>query len=704
MTAGDVALLGVCLGLVTWASWRWAAVAGLPRAVDVLVACGVLVYGTIVGTVLFVGGVLHALSAGPIAAAALVTAALAGATTATRSRRARVLDARRAQWAALRRLGPALLSPLVLVLALATAAAVGYRLAIAVAFPALDWDALAYHLPMADYWLQERRVLTNPFSYWAQIYPGASESAIAWIGALTGTVRAAAGVQIGGALLGAVSVVALCRGAGATRRSSLIGGMLFLLAPLVLTQLSTAEVDVLAAATLLATWHLLLVALNTQRSGSPGRPVARDAPGIPTPPSPSPMSTPPRSQGPLALAVREEEAAAAASAEAQHVPRTGSSVLPTLAVAGIGAGVAVGVKATNLLAIGVLGLMLLATVLWRGLAGRRDRRGAVRRAVVQTAVFSLPALALGSCWYVRNALLWGNPFYPLPLAGLPGNPDVVSLVGADVRQVGTTNPFWAVLVSWASDLEWRSYFYGSPVGGLGAQWVLVLAPAVLVAFVLLARSRHRLYAWGLLAPGVLLLVLYPGQHHSRYTLFLLGLGGVALAVVLDRLPRWPRQGVLAVVTAAAVFSAAAASWQAVDIDPRSFETGPTPPEVFALMQAPATERGGVGLRRAFLDTDRAESGSTIVVPPEFGDFDQPWVLPHALWADDHRRRVVKATDPINDPDQALRALAEHDAQYVVVTKGSRLEAGLLAEPGRMHPAFEVGWLAFAWAAGPGPEN
>jgi hypothetical protein len=110
----------------------------------------------------------------------------------------------------------------------------------------------------------------------------------------------------------------------------------------------------------------------------------------------------------------------------------------------------------------------------------------------------------------------------------------------------------------------------------------------------------------------------------------------------------------------------------------------------------------VGLRRAFLGTERAEAGTTIVVPPEFGDYGQPWVLPHSLWADDLRRRVVKSTHPIEDPDQALRALAEHDARYVVVTKGSVLEAALLAEPGRMHVAFDVGWLAIAWAAGPGP--
>jgi hypothetical protein len=375
-------------------------------------------------------------------------------------------------------------------------------------------------------------------------------------------------------------------------------------------------------------------------------------------------------------------------------------VLPTLVIAGVGAGVAVGVKSTNLLALGMLGLLLVATLLWRGVVTGRPIR-ALAQAVVQGACFGLPVVTLGAWWYVRNAVVWGNPFYPVALAGLPGNPDVVALLGVDPRQVGTTNPFWAALVSWASDLHWRPYSYGSPTGGLGAVWVLLLAPAVPVAIVLLARSHRALYAWGFLAPGVLLLLAYPAAYHPRYTLYLLGIGGVALAVVLDRLPRWPRQGLLALTVAAALFSAAAASWWALDLGGAG-DRGPTPRAVLALMLRPQSERDGVGLREAFSEIDRAEAGATFVVPPEFGDFGQPWVLPHSLWGDDLSRRVVKADGPIADADHALQALTENRGQYLVVTKGTPLEAALQAEADRLHPAFDVGWLARAWAAGPGP--
>lgn len=694
-----LALVLGCLALVTWSSWRWAAVARLPRPVDVLVACGVLVYGILVGTVLLVGGVLHALSAGPVAAAAVATAVLAGATTATPTSRDRVRDTRRRVGAALGGLGPALRSPLVAILALGAAAAAAYRVAIAVMFPPLDWDGLAYHLPMAAYWLQEERLAVNPFSFWAQIHPGAAESVVAWLGALSGSVRAAAAVQIGAAGLGALAVVALCRGAGCRPRSALVAGLLFLTAPLVLTQLSTAEVDVAAAAILLATWHLVLVALrgvgsrDADPEGTGSAPAAERAPAL----------AGGRPGGSVALAERPARTAVTARHRAS-VPDRGSVVpvlvVPVLVIAGIGAGVAVGVKSTNLIAFGMLGLLLVGTVLGRGIAAGRPGR-ALGQAAVQGACFGLPAVLLGAWWYVRNATLWGNPFYPVGVAGLPGNPDVVALLGVDPRQVGTTNPWWATLVSWADDLAWRPYYYGSPTGGLGAYWVLVLAPAIPVAIVLLVRSGRARYAWGLLVPGVLLLLAYPGQHHPRYTLYLLGVGGVALAVVLDRLPRLPRDGVLAVVVAAALFSAAAASWQALDIS--GTDRGPNPRQVAALMLEPARERDAVGLRAAFAEVDRAPAGSTFVVPPEFGDFGQPWVLPHSMWGDDLGRRVVKSDQPIADADQARQALDQYGAEYLVVAKGSPLEAELTAATALLHPAFDVGWLARAWAAGPPPE-
>ena len=121
-------------------------------------------------------------------------------------------------------------------------------------------------------------------------------------------------------------------------------------------------------------------------------------------------------------------------------------VVPILVVAGIGAGVAVGVKTTNLLAIGVLVLVLMGARRW-GMVSRGARHPPrPRRAqglIGHAACFALPALVLGGCWYVRNVAALGQSVLPrCSLAGLPGNPDVVALLGVDPRQVGTTNPFW----------------------------------------------------------------------------------------------------------------------------------------------------------------------------------------------------------------------------------------------------------------------
>ena len=70
---------------------------------------------------------------------------------------------------------------------------------------------------------------------------------------------------------------------------------------------------------------------------------------------------------------------------------------------------AVGIKPTNLLAGGVLGIVLVTTVVWRGVAAGRPFR-ALGQALIRGVCFGLPAVALGAWWYVRNAVLWGNPF------------------------------------------------------------------------------------------------------------------------------------------------------------------------------------------------------------------------------------------------------------------------------------------------------
>ncbi len=80
-------------------------------------------------------------------------------------------------------------------------------------------------------------------------------------------------------------------------------------------------------------------------------------------------------------------------------------------LAGLAAGLAVGTKYVALPLVVALAVALPVGLVLAG-AGRR-------RAVGAGALFLLAVVAVGGAWYLRNALLVGNPVYPAPLAGLP---------------------------------------------------------------------------------------------------------------------------------------------------------------------------------------------------------------------------------------------------------------------------------------------
>src|ERR1700694_822397 len=82
----------------------------------------------------------------------------------------------------------------------------------------------------------------------------------------------------------------------------------------------------------------------------------------------------------------------------------------TLALGGLAAGGALGTKPTGVVFAPVLlGLAALAVLL---------HEGSTRRKVRDLAVVLLAPLVMAGYWYARNALLTGNPLYPLQVSAL----------------------------------------------------------------------------------------------------------------------------------------------------------------------------------------------------------------------------------------------------------------------------------------------
>lgn len=198
-----------------------------------------------------------------------------------------------------------------------------------------------------------------------------------------------------------------------------------------------------------------------------------------------------------------------------------------LAYAGLFAGLAAGTKASLLLvpAVGALWLLLVWT-----------RRRGWSAAIAATALFSACAALTGGYWYLRNALLTGNPLFPLGNALLDGP-------FGPAEQARTRLVTW--LVCPPEPYTW------SQLAGYVWDWPLPILLACLFGYgcgvwrAVSRRDDHSgLRSWVvlLLAIGLGSVALFPFTpfsatwewpdspltHHNRYLILPLGIG-LALA-------------------------------------------------------------------------------------------------------------------------------------------------------------------------------
>jgi hypothetical protein len=155
-----------------------------------------------------------------------------------------------------------------------------------------------------------------------------------------------------------------------------------------------------------------------------------------------------------AVAILVNGYAASRAARPGSIPITGRAIAPTaLAVAGIAAGFAAGVKLSFLAPVAALfvGVIVIAPRLTRLRA---------------TLVFGIPMLAAGGYWYVRNLVAVGNP---IPYIGSIGP---ISLP-APVRDF-QLRPDFAVVHYWNDTGVWSNWFAPGLHESFGTLWPATL--------------------------------------------------------------------------------------------------------------------------------------------------------------------------------------------------------------------------------------
>ena len=132
--------------------------------------------------------------------------------------------------------------------------------------PLTLYDSLSYHLVFPARWLQEHRlsIVPTPFSDPAQAYqPANGELFFLWLMLpFHGDLLARIG-QLPFLLLGAASLYAIARRCGARAGHAAYAPLFFVLARPVVEQAVGADVDLVCAASFLASMHLGIVAIET---------------------------------------------------------------------------------------------------------------------------------------------------------------------------------------------------------------------------------------------------------------------------------------------------------------------------------------------------------------------------------------------------------------------------------------------------------
>jgi Dolichyl-phosphate-mannose-protein mannosyltransferase len=407
-------------------------------------------------------------------------------------------------------------------------AALGWQLVVSLVLPPFAYDALSYHLTTVASWIRDESVDPTPLSVCCAYYPANAELVFTWPVLFLETDAIVDSVQVGFAVLGALATGGIARSAGLSRAGAAAAGALFAVTPAVLTQAPTNYADVMVAACVVAALHSLTRFAVT---GVPER----------------------------------------------------------LVVAGLAAGIVLGIKGTGILWAAALVLVALVLVARAGRSGRLPRRGAA----LAVAAFLVPCLALGSYWYARNWIEVGNPVYPfrVEVAGStvfdgPFEVDDVLTQPDPARQ--ESRPV-QVLRSWAADVDfWRqgSYEYEQRQGGLGPLWPWLGLPLLLLAALLLLRRRSA--ALIAFAAVVAVFVVQPYAWWARFTIPLMAVGAVGIATSADAAPRrWMRTAIRGAALALATAGVALSSFE---VDPAARAEPLPSPDVLRLIGDPPEER------------------------------------------------------------------------------------------------------------------
>ncbi len=193
----------------------------------------------------------------------------------------------------------------------------------------------------------------------------------------------------------------------------------------------------------------------------------------------------------------------------------------------LAAGEALGTKAVGIVFVPPVLALAVVAVLVQAVSARTK--------ILRTFVILIAALVSGGFWYIRNAVLTGNPLYPLEVRLLGHS----VLHGWYLPEAMTNSPYYLPFAEWRALVD---ILLAVMDPRLAPVWIaaLVLGWAIKSPRTDGARSRIAIFAIMAVLNVVFYWVFIPYRTQQRFMLQALGLAAVPLAITLDR-SRWLRR-------------------------------------------------------------------------------------------------------------------------------------------------------------------
>lgn len=339
-------------------------------------------------------------------------------------------------------------------------------------FPATDFDGNSYHLTYVGYLIQNHNIFDASTSLgWLTGYPKGGEFIEAWSVIIAHKDTFADLSQIPFLLLGVYALYEAAVTLGSDKRHARFAALLYAFVPVVLNQLKTTYVDVMLCSLFIAG---------------------------------------------LAMIIRRK-----------------LSKLD-LVLIGIIFSLVLSIKSSGLLFI----IVFMPLLIWNLY---QDRGRAIKK-YMQPALLIVGPMTFGLYWYIKNLILYHSPLYPFGYK--VGNTTIFP--GIDLKKFidgalttltslphGSLQRIWFV---WTEQKDWFGcmYNYDTDYAGLGPVWFIVLIPAVIISIYFAVKKRNHLLL-AVMATVIGLFIVYPTDYYSRYTMFIVSIGVIALGFALSNI-------------------------------------------------------------------------------------------------------------------------------------------------------------------------